>query len=158
MHRLGACEAHACKTCATLTCVHKHHCTYIVQPNHITKHQAACACAPSFAKQSTHTHTWLSSESPPRTNQLNTHRNQTPDFTPAFAPREVQGGADAELWLSLPLVAWEPNGQFKIVHLELSISLLIVSVSSDMDTSICSNTIIMMYMIRVNVGTDISKH
>ena len=105
-----------------------------------------------------HTHTWLSSESPPRTNQLNTHRNQTPDFTPAFAPREVQGGADAELWLSLPLVAWEPNGQFKIVHLELSISLLIVSVSSDMDTSICSNTIIMMYMIRVNVGTDISKH
>lgn len=109
-------------------------------------------------KAHTHTHTWLSSESPPRTNQLNTHRNQTPDFTPAFAPREVQGGADAELWLSLPLVAWEPNGQFKIVHLELSISLLIVSVSSDMDTSICSNTIIMMYMIRVNVGTDISKH
>lgn len=124
-------------------------------------HQAPgsmCMCTELCKTKHTHTHTWLSSESPPRTNQLNTHRNQTPDFTPAFAPREVQGGADAELWLSLPLVAWEPNGQFKIVHLELSISLLIVSVSSDMDTSICSNTIIMMYMIRVNVGTDISKH
>ena len=92
----------------------------------------------ALQKQSTHTNTWLSSESPPRTNQLKKHRNQTPDFTPAVAPREVQGGADAELWLSLSPLACEPNGQFQTVRPELSIPLLLVSVTIDMDTTIAS--------------------
>ena len=151
---LGACLQDLCRTymCSqTPLRLHLPTETYHQTPG------SMCVCI-GLAKQSTHTNTWLSSESPPRTNQLNTHRNQTPDFTPALAPRAVQGGADAELWLSLSPLASEPDGQFQIVHPELSISLLIVSVNIDLDTTIASTLLTLCTWLGITVGSGISNH
>lgn len=94
-----------------------------------------------------HTHTQLAVKRKP-TKSKPIENTQTPNFTPAFAPREIQGRAD-EAWLSVSLsmslpLAWGPNGRFQFMHPELSASTLLVSVSINAGTTICINTSIIM--------------